>query len=167
MPATYEPIATTTLGADAPNIIFSSIPGTYTDLRLVLSNLTGTVVSPNILVEFGPSAGATTSFHRLSTNGSTVASDQASNSSAVLGIRGTSDTRPLFAFLDIFSYSSTSLHKLSIGQCAEDYATDGGSVSQTVGMWKSLSAITSLTIFPGGGNLKTGTTATIYGIKAA
>ena len=36
MPATYEPIATTTLGSAATNITFSSIPATYTDLRLVL-----------------------------------------------------------------------------------------------------------------------------------
>jgi hypothetical protein len=36
MPATYEPIATTTLGTAAAFITFSSIPATYTDLRLVI-----------------------------------------------------------------------------------------------------------------------------------
>ena len=36
MPATYEPIASTTLGASAAAIEFTSIPGTYTDLVVVL-----------------------------------------------------------------------------------------------------------------------------------
>jgi hypothetical protein len=37
MATTYEPIATTTLGTAAAFITFSSIPATYTDLRLVVN----------------------------------------------------------------------------------------------------------------------------------
>ena len=40
MATTYEPIATNTLGSAAANITFSSIPATYTDLRVVVVALT-------------------------------------------------------------------------------------------------------------------------------
>jgi hypothetical protein len=36
MATTYEKIATTTLGTAAATFTFSSIPATYTDLRLVV-----------------------------------------------------------------------------------------------------------------------------------
>lgn len=35
MPATYEPISTTTLSSATTSINFTSIPATYTDLRIV------------------------------------------------------------------------------------------------------------------------------------
>ena len=35
--ATYEPIETQTLGSAAPSVTFSSIVGTYTDLRIVVA----------------------------------------------------------------------------------------------------------------------------------
>ena len=46
MATTYEPIATTTLGSAAASITFSSIAGTYTDLRLVLSLIPATGTRP-------------------------------------------------------------------------------------------------------------------------
>ena len=39
MPATYEPIASTTLGSDAANVEFTSLSGTYTDLIVVCSTI--------------------------------------------------------------------------------------------------------------------------------
>jgi hypothetical protein len=46
MPATYEPIATTTLGGAAATITFSSISSAYTDLRIVLVGTTTASVVP-------------------------------------------------------------------------------------------------------------------------
>ena len=49
MPATYEPIASTTLGSAAATISFSSIPGTFTDLVVVL--FTGTTHGDNEVMQ--------------------------------------------------------------------------------------------------------------------
>ena len=45
MPATYEPIATTTLGSAQATVTFSSIPGTYTDLVLITNSRSDSTTS--------------------------------------------------------------------------------------------------------------------------
>jgi len=166
MPATYEPIATTTLGTNTASIVFSSIPGTYTDLRMIVANLTGTVATSSASLTFGPSAGSTSSWLSLYSAGSTVNSARVTSSGNLqIGTSGVSTTMPSFATIDIFNYANTSLFKQSIVETSEDFNTSGN-VTVNVNLWKSLSAITSITLSVGG-FLKTGTTATLYGIKAA
>ena len=60
MPATYEPIATTTLGSAAASITFSSIAGTYTDLRLVMVGTTS--ASDWAFVRFNGTDGSSTAY---------------------------------------------------------------------------------------------------------
>jgi len=48
MPTTYEPIATTTLSTATASVTFSSISGTYTDLRLVIFALGATSDYPYV-----------------------------------------------------------------------------------------------------------------------
>ena len=52
---TYTPIATTTLGSAASSYTFSSIPGTYTDLVLVVSGKysTGTTGTTTVQIQVG------------------------------------------------------------------------------------------------------------------
>jgi hypothetical protein len=82
MPATYEPIATTTLGSAATTITLSSIPSTYTDLRLVtvLSN-NGAGGDSLYITCNGDALGATSLYSetRLRGDGSTATSARSSS----------------------------------------------------------------------------------------
>ena len=166
MPSTYEPIATTTLGSAATNITFSSIPATYTDLKIILS---GTNVAGNrdVIYQFNNDTATNYSWTYLQGSGSAAGSGRATS---VANIQlnagaGISATIPYFAEIDVFSYAGstfkTTLHSLSNDQ------NGAGAVQKFVGLYRSTSAITSVKISGSGTNLQTGTTATLYGIKNA
>ena len=81
MPATYEPIQTTTLGSAAASYTFSSIPSTYTDLKLVI---TGTSVGAyaDIDLRFNSDTATNYSWTALAGNGTAASSYRASTQTA-------------------------------------------------------------------------------------
>jgi hypothetical protein len=165
MPATYEPIATTTLGSTSGSITFSSIPSTYTDLRIVLvgTSITGGTAFMYFNSDVGEPYNYSTT--QLWGDGSTTQPQRYSNrGSGFVGRASFSDTIPQMLTVDIFNYAGSS-HKTYLATSAQD--TNGaGEVSRSVTLWRSTAAITSLT-FTISGTFKIGTTATLYGIKAA
>lgn len=169
MPATYEPIATTTLGSAASTITFSSIPSTYTDLRLVLVATASSANTAYPRFRFNGDTGTNFSNTTLKANGTTAASDRdTSQTSLILGpynYVALSTTIPTFGSIDIFSYAgSTNKTCLTI---SNNDLNGSGEITARVGLWRSTSAITSIDILGNGGNFAAGTTATLYGIKAA
>ena len=66
---------------------------------------------------------------------------------------------------DIFSYAG-STNKTLLITGANDVNGDGSS-EKNVGLWRSTSAITSITIHLSSGNFANASTATLYGIQAA
>ena len=83
MPSTYEPIATTTLGSTAATITFSSIPATYTDLRIALvGSLSGGGNYGNL--RFNSDSGSNYSVTILRGNGSAASSARQSNATEIL-----------------------------------------------------------------------------------
>jgi len=166
MPATYEPIATTTLGSAAASITFSSISSAYTDLRLVLvvKNFTSSTGSTNIGIILNSDTGSNGSTTRLIGDGSTASSNRASNNTAMCRLQTESSTTlPAFLTWDIFSYAG-STNKTALGQSSSDL-NGSGQVTRSVGLWRSTSAITSVEI--SGPEMAIGTTATLYGILKA
>jgi len=163
MPATYEPIATTTLGSAAASISISSIPATYTDLRLVVNG--GTSVSGTYAwIQFNSDTSTNYSTTRLDGDGGSPAS--ARTTSATFIRNSTSlDSNPNLVITDIFSYASSAFKTCLINTAADQNGS--GRVTQTVGLWRSSSAITSILFSANSGNLNAGTTATLYGIKNA
>ena len=172
MPATYEPIATTTLSADAQTFTFSSIPATYTDLRLVMFALKKSAAGNGaIQTRINGDTATNYSWVQLRGNGSSPSTSNAPNQNS-FDFRNTllDSTNPKFYTIDYFSYRS-SVFKTVLADSAED--SNGGSgagfVEKTVGLYRSTSAITSITIFDAfsGTSLGIGSTFTLYGIKNA
>jgi hypothetical protein len=165
MASTYEPIATTTLGSATASITFSSIPSTYTDLRIVTSIL-GTT-NNGLRVHFNTtSLTGLYSFTNLVGDGTSATSGRNSNTDYISPATNVNSTTiPNFFTLDVFSYTgSTYKTILSTGQ--ED-ANGSGSVNRIVTLWRDTSAVTSVIIKTSSGTFAAGTTATLYGIKSA
>lgn len=171
MALTYEPIATTTLGSAAATITFSSIPATYTDLRLVVTSYLVYTSSDQDRVGIQFNSDTSTNYSRTEIRGngsSAVSARDTSATSIGFGYVPISNTSNYWgiATADIFSYAG-STYKTLLGTGTAD-RNGAGVVSNTVGLWRSTSAINSINLLNANGfNFIAGTTATLYGIKNA
>jgi len=170
MPATYDKIATTTLGSAAATIDFNSIAASWTDLKLIVTGHQTGTGGAVMYLGFNSDTASNYSNTEIRGNGSVTASS-----------RGTSTTNMRIGFIqddsisssytsvsiaDIFSYAGSTF-KTVLGAGSAD-ANGSGVVGNAVGLWRSTAAITSITIFPVTGNTWTAnTTATLYGILKA
>ena len=165
MPATYEPIATTTLGASAASYTFSSISGTYTDLILI-STPKVTAGSPDVYMQFNGDTATNYSKTGLYGNGTAASSTRGSSQNQ---INLTANATPTTTLGDvqyithIFNYSNATTNKTVLHR--GDRASAG--TEAIVGLWRSTAAITSVLIKPSSGSWDIGSTFTLYGIKAA
>lgn len=167
MPATYEPIATTTLSSAAASITFSSISGSYTDL--VLSIITKNATSnANLTLRFNSDTGTNYSITDIEGDGTSVISLRGTNATRLYinNVASASTSNFLFSKVNIFSYAG-STNKTVLSEGSVDKNGSGG-VERTVGLWRNTSAITTIAIaLDDGTNLATGSTATLYGILKA
>jgi len=164
--ATYEPIATTTLGSNQTSVTFSSL-GSYTDIVGIVTITTTSAGS--LFLRFNSDTGTNYSHTRLGGDGSTATSGRATSADRMqIGYHstGTNTSNPGVSKVHIFSYGG-STNKTVLCETAGDN-NGSGDVSRYVGLWRSTAAVTSVTFDVGGTiNFKTGSTFTIYGIKAA
>lgn len=166
MPATYEPIATTTLSSAAASITFSSIAATYTDLRLVLTTLSSTANTQFVRVNNDSTTlYSLTALYGNGTSAASYAATSATRWDVASDVVGGSSTIPFFIEMDFFSYAG-STNKTVLFRSSEDLNGSGVSMAR-VGLYRSTSAINRIDIARTAGNFNTGTTATLYGIKAA
>lgn len=164
MTATYDCIATTTLGSAQSTVTFSSISGSYTDIVAVVNM---------------PASGANTTAIRFNgdtnTNYSTTlivgsaggaGSYRESNKSyGVTGglVSGMGANSNLIVQIQNYSNSTTNKTALSRSNSANN------EVGANVILWRSTSAINSISFidYAGGSNTyPTGSTFTLYGIKS-
>jgi hypothetical protein len=167
MPATYEPIATTTLGSNAASITFSSISSAYTDLRLVIVHRLAT--SDGFLdLTFNSDTSALYSATNLNGDGSTASSTRQTGQTKI--------RNPFYSYMDwwalstvdIFSYTGSTNKTCLVTTSADDNLADAYiSVIRSVALYRSTSAISSLTFTGINSNILSGTTATLYGILRA
>jgi hypothetical protein len=163
MALTYELIQSTTVTTTQTSVVFSSIPATYTDLRLVFSG----VGSGNFAVRVNGDTGSNYNYTYFAGGGGTVDSGYSNSSPAwyitAYGL-GLSATIPQLYTLDIFSYAG-STYKTALSMSSEDQNTSGGYVVRQANLWRNTAAITSVTAF--GSNLQNGSVVSLYGIARA
>ena len=169
MAITYEPIATTTLSTAAADVTFTSISGTYTDLVLVVTAQQVTS-GEDLVLQFNSDTASNYSRTYLCGDGSTAHSGRSTSATnIILDHHATPPTTTSFgvATINIQNYSNTTTYKTTISRANSLDASYAGTVAN-VGLWRSTSAITAVKIFcTNSSNLKTGTVATLYGIKSA
>jgi len=163
--STYTPIATTTLGSDTATYTFSSIPSSYTDLVLIMS--ARTVISDSaIYCQLNGDTGTNYSNTQLLGNGSVAnSSRQSSVNQMRIGnyISSASNTYGV-VIANFQNYSNSTTNKTVISRAG---AAGGGLVAE-VSLWRSTAAINSILLGEeSGGNFRSGSTFTLYGISAA
>ena len=169
LPSTMTPIATTTLASNTTEISFTNIPNIYTDLVLVLNGGKKDNVTNTINVRVNSDSGTNYSTTRLYSGSGTVYSDRFSSNSNMYTqtiVHNAKDSTALFHFLN---YSNTTTFKTMLNRMASASIVDGGAAT-SVSLWRSTSAITSIQLqldFGSTNQFLSGTSATLYGVKAA
>lgn len=173
--STYTPIATTTLTSNNTAITFSSISGSYTDLVVIVS-YASTANDNSLYMKVGNGSidtGTNYSTTVLSGNGSATASGRITSTANGIWLNGwaygcsSSITTPSIAIVNLQNYSNTTTYK-SVLTRADNRRDDGnGGTDLSVGLWRSTSAINTISITFISGSLLTGSIASLYGITAA
>jgi hypothetical protein len=162
MTATYEPIATTTLSAGTASVTFSTIPQTYTDIVAVVN---GTLsANQYVAVRFNSDSASNYSITHIAGNGSTATSARASSETfGRLSVGNPANLFNMIVHIQNYSNSTTNKTWLSRSNITADF------VGLVVGLWRATpAAITTIQFLTTTADTFTsGTTFTLYGIKAA
>lgn len=151
------------LGSDQAAIEFTNIPGTYTDLWLLVSlRSTRSTGSYDLYKLQINGSNDLTSGRTLEGTGSSVQSE----SRIEVGVQPISlDTANTFNSGSHYipNYAGSTAKSLSGDSVAENNGTEAG-LLLTAGYYSGTAAITSLKLVSGVGNFVTGSSATLYGI---
>ena len=164
--ATYEPIATNTLGSAAASVTFSSIPQGYTDLVLVIAGINSSGGSDACVLQLGNSSIDTATNYSTTylygVGSGSGSSGRQSNANFIQPDRSNSANQTS-SVLQIQNYSNSTTYKTVISR------SNNGSwgLDLFASVWRSTSSIDSIKVYPASGNMAIGSTFTLYGIKAA
>lgn len=164
MAFTYEPIQTTTLGSNTQEVSLTSIPSTYTDFRVVI-NAKFTSTTGNCVVRVNSDSGSNYCFQRLTGSGSAAAAARGDSQSSLLNMFDLENpnTNYRVSTFDFLGYTNTSIHRGVLSEVATDDYVKG-----YVSYWMNTSsAITSVSFSVGPAYFVSGSTFTVYGVKAA
>ena len=171
MATTYTLISSVTVGSGgAATMDFTSIPQTYTDLKIVISarNTSTSGVESQILLTVNGN-GSNGSWKLLYGNGSGVFQGSGSGYLQPAHAPSATTTTNTFSNAEIYfpNYTSTSKYK----SFSSDFAVENNASSSLIGMyanlWSSNSAITQLTLTSNVSNFVQYSTAYLYGISNA
>ena len=169
--STYEKIATYTAPSAQASYTFTPIGGTYTDLRLI-GSVYGTANDVGLKMQFNSDTGSNYSGTILLGTGSTATSARQTNITFInlYGYNyGSGSTNNIYSPVDcsIMNYSNSTTYKTTLTRSWDQRNEGQGELYANVGLWRNTAAITSITLALTSGNIATGSTFTLYGIKAA
>jgi hypothetical protein len=172
MANTFKKIQTVTVGAGGSSTIaFTSIPQTYTDLKVVLSvrsdRNSGT--QSDFQLRFNS---ASANYSRRTVQGSGSAATSISGSAESFGSIGVAtqdtDTASVFGSSEVYipNYTSANFKSYSADTVRENNATSGYQ-GLVAGLWSDTAAITSITFYVESNtqSFKQYSTATLYGVS--
>lgn len=166
MAKTYEPIATYTAPSPQASYTFTSIPATYTDLIIIIN---GSVASgnPSVWMRLNSHSATAYSYTRVTGNGTSALSSREVNQTKanIASAFGMTTTYETNLIVQIMNYANTTTYKTILTRAN----TPSIGTEASVNLWaKSPEAITSVEILNSSAvNFSTGSTFTLYGIKAA
>ena len=166
MPATYEPIATTTLTSAQSSVTFSAISGSYTDLILIVSGrLTGGGGASAVRLQFNSDTGSNYSNTIIGGDGTSATSQRNTNATSMnMGLATDAAGQISTNIMQVMNYSNSTTNKTVISRSG----IAGDRVRSAVGLWRNTNAITTIDVINDGGTtFVADSTFTLYGIKAA
>lgn len=171
---TYVPIATVTAsGGGSSQLVMSSIPATYTDLRLIISGIISTTGYAMTLGINGDT-GSNYSQTLISGNGTVAQSarySSSANTSMYLGgwVNGYDSSIQTAISVDFMNYANSTTYKTELWRSSSPTRnTEAGVVLWRGSTGSATQAITSITIYAqSGSTISAGSVFSLYGIKAA
>ncbi len=165
---TFTLIEKITVGAaGASSITFTSIPQTYTDLKVVAS-ARNTGNGSGQYLTFNGSSTSYSAKRLIANNGSTVTSHNGGTTNIFLLAVDTRATANSFGSAEFYipNYTSSNNKSVSLDSVNEENGNSYAYDEISAGLWSNSAAITSITLTPEAGNFAQYTTAHLYGIKA-
>ena len=169
MANTYELIASSTVGSGGvSSVTFSSIPSTYSDLKIVFSARTDSSLSyENVIIKPNGSTSNLEDKTLFTVNGSSVGS-AGDPTQSIIGQAATSiETANVFGNSEVYipNYGLTQYKSMSADGVNENNSTAATSM-MIAGIWRNTAAITSIVIAPSiGSTFNQYSTFYLYGIK--
>ena len=165
---TYVALDKSTVATATSSITFTGISGAYTDLYIVGS--VGVTAAADILMTYnGDSTSGLYSHQALGADGATVSAQRYSNRNniqldypgyAQSTLGGTNFT------ISVQNYSNTTIFKTSLNRFNNGASGAGAGTNEMVGVWRNTNAISSITLTASGTTFLSGSTFSLYGIKA-
>lgn len=159
--STEVALATTTLSSAASSITFSSIPSTYTDLRLVVVTRPSANF-PGLRCRINSDSSTLYSYTQLTGTGSIAESVRSSGNDFFHLSSQSTNAQFLLSITNFFNYAG-STNKTMLQEVSYD-RNGSGTVQRTVHLYRSTNSISSLYLYTSSDSFDTGTTATLYGI---
>jgi len=168
MPKTYEPIASTTLATATGTVDLTSIPGTFTDLIIVVQGTT-TIDNGDVQMYFNnDTTSGLYSKTQMEGDGTSALTGRTTGANFI-GLNSNllnDDIIPSIIFLQFNNYANTTTFKTVLSR-ETMWGTAAKGTALRVGLWRNTNAITSVSLKVNGSTWKSGTTFVLYGIKAA